>query len=187
MAWVFLYLRLYIIYLKSNYCCASSPRMSAMFASDSLILFALGAGSLILGLFLYNTVKWLYLCSWYSVIIKAYLYHLQYLYLIRRSWLAGLVSHQEILIQLLHAGSIIAINGIGISSLKKAGTRAVTLSVIHLIPLFFKSHLSFTANILRLPLRLYRIIHYLIGLSAFLLGLFHIIIVISQGPQIIFD
>ena len=50
--------------------------MSAMFTLDPLTLFALGARSLILGLFLYNTVKWLYLCSWHSAIIKAYLYHL---------------------------------------------------------------------------------------------------------------
>ena len=47
-----------------------------MFPLDPLILFALGAESLILGLFLYNTAKCLSLCSWYNAIIKAYLYHL---------------------------------------------------------------------------------------------------------------
>ena len=156
--------------------------MSAMFASDPLTLFALGAGSLVLGLFLYNTVKWLSSCSWHSAIIKAYLYHLQYPFFIRRSRLAGPVSRQEMLIQLLHAGSIIVANGIGVSSLREAGTRAAILLVIHLVPLFFGSHLSFAADILGLSLRSYRIIHRLVGLSAFLLGLFHVIIVISQCP-----
>ena len=153
--------------------------MSAMFASDPSILFALGAGSLILGLFLYNTVKWLSLYSWQSAIIKAYLYYLHYPFSIRRSRLAGPVSRQEMLIQLLHAGSIVVANRIGISSLREAGTRAATLSVIYLVPLFFGSHLSFAADILGLSLHSYRIIHRSVSLSAFLLGLFHVIIAIS--------
>ena len=50
--------------------------MFIMFALDSLTLFTLGAESLILGLFLYNTLRYLYLCPWYDAIIKAYLYYL---------------------------------------------------------------------------------------------------------------
>ena len=69
-----------------------------MFPSDPSILFALGAGSLILGLFLYNTAKCLYSCSWHNAIIKAYLYHLQYPLLLRRGRFVGPISRQEMLI-----------------------------------------------------------------------------------------
>ena len=182
MIWVFSCSRLYIVHLKSSYCCTSSSCMSVMFASDPSTLFALGAGSLILGLFLYNTTKCLYSCSWHNTIIKAYLYHLQYPLLLRRGRFAEPISRQKILIQLLHAGSIIITNGIGISSLREAKIQVTTLFIIYLILLFFGLHLSFAVDILKLPLHSYRLIHRLIDFSAFLLGLFQVIIVISQGP-----
>ena len=91
------------------------------------------------------------------------------------------------LILLLYVGSVIITNRIGVSSLREAGTRVATLSVIYLASLFFGSHLSFTADIFGLSLRSYRLVHGLIGFSAFLLGLFHVIMVILQGPRVVFN
>ena len=149
-------------------------------------VFALGAGCLVVSRILYSTMKNLYQRP-LQAISKAYLFYLKYPTIISRGRWAGPISREELMLQLLHTASTVAFNGIGVKSIKQAGARAATLSVIHLIPLFFGTHLSFAADILGFSLRTYRIMHRSIGVSAFILGLFHVLVVIAQGPRLVVD
>ncbi len=69
----------------------------------------------------------------------------------------------------------------------EAGSRAGTLAVIQLIPLFLGSHLAVAADMTGVSLLTYRRIHGSVGTMAFILCLFHVLVNILKGPTFFFQ
>lgn len=106
--------------------------------------------------------------------------HLAYPRVIHRHRYLGPWSRADVLLQL----SYIAVNmfcvGFEASYIRAAGLRAANLSLINLIPAFAGPHLSFLADILRIPLTTYHRIHRSSGIMSCCLLAFHVITVAAS-------
>ena len=74
-----------------------------------------------------------------------------------------------------------------VTSVKEAGARAGTLTMVNLSPSFFDFHLSFLADLLGISLSNYRRIHRMTGWMSFVLCLIHTFSVIHDDPFYIHD
>ena len=72
-----------------------------------------------------------------------------------------------------------------ISSLLDAGTRAGTLSLINLIPLYSELHLSFLVDTLRISIRNYTKLYGSIGVMSGALAGFHIRVVLAGDRKLL--
>jgi len=120
-----------------------------------------------------------HLCRTHLVTIA--LKRLLYPFILRRRRLFGPLTRLEALVHLLHWGATVACNVIGVSTTTQAGSRAGSLAIIHLIPLFFGSRLSFAADLLGITLRTYVHMHGSIGVMEILQTLVHVVLVIKSS------
>jgi hypothetical protein len=70
-----------------------------------------------------------------------------------------------------------------VKSIFEAEVRADTLTLINMISLFLRLHLSFLVDLLDVSLEIYRFIHEIETLMSFLLSLFHVILEIKQSKE----
>ncbi len=87
----------------------------------------------------------------------------------------------EILIQVVYLTINIFCLSFRVSDVAKAGTRAGTLSLVNMIPLFAGPSFGFLADRLGVPLKVYRRAHRSAGFMTFTLVLLHVLAVVSQG------
>ena len=113
--------------------------------------------------------------------------HLTYPLLIRRRRLLGPWSGADVLLQVIYLTINILCLTFRVSSVKEVGTRAGTLALINIAPLFFGFHLSFLADILGISLSNFRRIHRMMGWMSLLLGLVHALMVVHGDPSFFRD
>jgi hypothetical protein len=113
--------------------------------------------------------------------------HLTYPLVLRRYRFLGPWSRADVLIQLAYLAINIFLITFGITSFKDAWTRAGTVSVVNLMPLFFGFHLSFLADLLGVSLSTYRRIHRSVGSMSFLVGLFHVLAAVQSNSSYSLD
>lgn len=83
---------------------------------------------------------------------------------------------QDVFIFLSYFGANVACVFVAFPGLPKAGLRAGRLALVNLVVLYAGPHLSFLADILNVPLSTYRRIHLTVGLTVFILAIFHIVV-----------
>ena len=123
----------------------------------------------------------------YRLVALFVLKHLVYPFFFKRRRFFGPATRWRVILHLAHWAGTALSASIGIESLLQAGSRAATLSVIHLVPLFFGGHLSFAADMLGLSYNTFRLIHGSLGLTACVLASFHIVAVVANDPHIMFQ
>jgi hypothetical protein len=106
--------------------------------------------------------------------------HLTYLCLLHRHRLSGPWSRADVLVQLIYLTVNVFCLSFRVSDFSKAGLRAGTLSLVNMIPLFAGPHLGFLADMLGVPLKVYRLAHHSAGLMSFLLMPVHVLSVVAR-------
>ncbi|PTB40388.1 hypothetical protein M441DRAFT_70199 [Trichoderma asperellum CBS 433.97] len=96
-----------------------------------------------------------------------------YCFLVNRHRLIGPFTVASAFLQLIYVGSNIVSLVYGINSVVEAASRAGTLALINLAPLYFSTHLSFLADIFGVSLATYRQLHRSCGLVAVAHVIFH--------------
>lgn len=113
--------------------------------------------------------------------------HLTYRYVVSRHWILGPWTGANVVVALVY----IAVNsfcvGFGASTIADVGSRAGTLAVVNMIPLFAATHLAFASDCIGLSLRSIRIVHRSAGFMTFFLSLLHIIVVAASNVSIRLD
>ena len=161
---------------------------------DSTQIFALAAGGLFVFLLLRSLLFSRILLYIRRIIVRTYrlvalfvLKHLVYPFFFKRRRFFGPATRWRVILHLAHwAGTAVGAS-IGTESLLQAGSRAATLSVVHLVPLFLGGHLSFAADMLGLSYNTFRLIHGSLGLTGCVLAFFHVVAVIANDPHIMFQ
>lgn len=108
--------------------------------------------------------------------------HVLYPFVCRRFRYIGPVTRLELVFQTCYWGGTAFCNIFRIHTVAQAGSRAGSLSIINLIPLFFADHLGFAADIIGISLRAYARLHGSFGLMAFIQALVHVLIAIQSLP-----
>ena len=143
-------------------------------------IYAVAAGGCFLAPFLYCTSS--FFRSWIQNRTLFFIFkYLIYPILIRRRRMLGPCTYWEAFATLLHWSLTAICNLVGVRDISDFGTRAGTLSIIHLIPLLFSDRLSFAADLLGLSLRTYTAIHGSVGVMAILQGFLHSIVFVTHG------
>lgn len=145
---------------------------------DIIQTYAVAAGGILFALFLINLLP--YLASLWKHISLFTSKHLTYPYLLHRHRLIGPWSRAEVLIQVAYVTANFFCLSFKVLDVAKAGTRAGTLSLVNMIPLFAGPSLSFLADRLGVPLKVYRCAHRSAGYMTFLLVLIHVLLAVSQ-------
>ncbi|KAL7940684.1 FAD-binding domain-containing protein [Trichoderma barbatum] len=96
-----------------------------------------------------------------------------YYFLINRHALIGPITVASTCFQMIYIGANIASLVYGIDSVAQAASRAGTLSLINLVPLYLTMHLSFIADVLGMSLHTYRQLHQSCGVVAMGHIIFH--------------
>jgi hypothetical protein len=102
--------------------------------------------------------------------------HLIYPVVILRTRFSDPICRVSLLLEILHLVFIIVCCLINVQSITAAADRAGILSVVHLVPLLLGLHQAFAADLLKLTLQDYRRFHSWLGITAFLLVIFHAIV-----------
>lgn len=89
-----------------------------------------------------------------------------YCFLVDRHNLIGPFTVASAFVQLVYVGSNLVSVVYGVKSMAEAASRAGTLALINLAPLYLSAHLSFLADIFGLPLVIYRQLHRSCGMMA---------------------
>jgi len=71
--------------------------------------------------------------------------------------------------------------------LTQAGAKADILVIIQLVPLFFKKHLDFAADLFRMSLLAYQQVYSFIKTSVFMLSLFHALVIMITNSDLFFQ
>lgn len=106
--------------------------------------------------------------------------HFFYSSLIHRHSLLGPLGRVHALAQLINVAINVFFLSFQASSISKAGTRAGTLSLINMVPVFAGPHLSFLSNLTGMTLKTHRRLHRSAGIMSFALMLFHVLVLISD-------
>ena len=141
-------------------------------------VYAVAAGGILLVFFLINLLP--YFASLWKHISLFTSKHLTYPYLLHRHRFIGPGSRAEVLTQAIYLTLNIFCLSFKVSDVAKAGIRAGTLSLVNMIPLFAGPSLSFLADRLGVPLKVYRCAHRSAGLMTFMLVLIHVLAVVAQ-------
>lgn len=75
-------------------------------------------------------------------------------------------------------------NSFGVSTVKEAGVRAGTLSLINLIPVYFGVYLSFLSDLFGISLPAYRFVHGSTGIMSVMLGLVHVVVNVAGNSSL---
>lgn len=132
--------------------------------------YAIAAGGIFLILFLINclpTVLQLTRLVLYTV------KHHMYPYVLSRHRFLGPWTRASVLFQLVYITLNVVCITLQVSTVRQAGLRAGTLSLINMVPLFAGLHYGFLADLFGISLDVYRRIHRSAGLMSFFLALFH--------------
>ena len=113
--------------------------------------------------------------------------YLIYPLLIQRRRCLAPFTRWQLLWTVIYWGLTLVCNLIGVRTMSQAGTRAGSLSVLHLIPLCFAGRLSVAADLLGLSWRTYVTLHSSIGVMAFLQALVHALIFVTHSVFLIHD
>ncbi|KAK0761657.1 hypothetical protein N5P37_005639, partial [Trichoderma harzianum] len=89
-----------------------------------------------------------------------------YCFLINRHALIGPVTVASAFFQVIYIGGNIISLVYGVDSVTQAASRAGTLSLVNLLPLYLTMHLSFLADIFGIPLHIYQQLHQSCGIMA---------------------
>ena len=113
--------------------------------------------------------------------------HLTYPFLVRHHRLLRPWSRADVLLQVTYFTINIFCMTFRVVSVKDAETRAGTLAMINLTPLFSGFHLSFSGDNLRIFLTDFRRIHRIMKWMSLLLGVVHALVVIHGDPSFLRD
>lgn len=107
-----------------------------------------------------------------------------YCFLVDRHGFIGPFTVASAFLQSVYVGSNIVSVVYGATSMAEAASRAGTLALINLAPLYLSLHLSFLADVFGLPLVVYRQLHRSCGLMAAAHVVFHGAFTLAQrsGP-----
>ncbi|OJD20605.1 hypothetical protein ACJ73_08062 [Blastomyces percursus] len=97
-------------------------------------------------------------------------------YLFRRRWFCGPITRSRAVLHALHLTSTFACNVVGVNTLREAGSRARSLALLHVTPLFFGQQFSLAADLLGVSLKAYGLLHKAFGIMAVLQSVLHVII-----------
>ena len=103
--------------------------------------------------------------------------HFVYPIFLRRSRINPLIHRTYVLFILLYWGGTAACNFVGSPGAVVIASRAGTLAIVNMVPLFFANRLAFLADILGFSLNTFQLIHRSIGIMAFAQGLLHTVLV----------
>lgn len=145
---------------------------------DITQVYAVAAGGIVFAFVLINLLP--YLASLLKHISLFTSKHLTYPYLLHRYRFLEPWSRAEVLTQAIYLTVNIFCLSFKVSDMAKAGLRAETLSLVNIIPLFAGPLLSFLADRLGVPLKVYRCAHRSAGLMSFTLVLIHVLSVVAQ-------
>lgn len=139
---------------------------------DILAIYAITAGSILVALVSIRLLR--SLSQWKSPIWVFVSRHIIYPYVISRHQIVGPWSRVSVLMHLAY----VTVNSILVFlkdfSLENASRRAGDLSLINMIFLLTAGHLSYSADLLGVPLQNYRQMHRVSGWMAMALIVFHI-------------
>lgn len=134
--------------------------------------YAIAAGGIFLTLFLFNCL------SNVLQLIRLVLYtvkHYMYPYVLSRHRFLGPWTRASVLLQLVYITLNVVCITVHVSTVRQAGLRAGTLSLINMVPLFAGLHHGFLGDLFGISLDVYRRIHRSAGLMSFFLALFHVL------------
>ena len=97
-------------------------------------------------------------------------------YLVRRRSLFGPITYSRITWWLVHWGSTVTCNFLGIQNWHEASSRAGTLALLHIVPLFFSQQFSMAADIFGISLKAYQLLHQAFGAMAIVQSALHVAI-----------
>lgn len=135
---------------------------------------------------LYHTIANLFHIL-HTHMIQFVLRHIMYPVILRRHRLLGPWTRCYLICQLLYWSVTLSCTSIGVRTWAQAGSRAGTLAVVQLVPLFFGGHLGFAADLIGIPLLTYRQLHGSIGTMVFVLSLFHVLINLLDNKRFSFQ
>ena len=120
--------------------------------------------------------------------LSTYLYDVFCRYLlypasVRRRKFIDRWSRHDVLLLLLYCGANVSCLIVDYQGISKAGLRAGTLSLINMSILFAGPHLSFLADILGLPIRVFRRLHVSAGLISLVFAVFHSIVGVATKEK----
>jgi len=99
-----------------------------------------------------------------------------------RSW-----THWYLILQFIYWDITLSCISIRIRTLTQAGAKADILVIIQLVPLFFKKHLDFAADLFRMSLLAYQQVYSFIKTSVFMLSLFHALVIMITNSDLFFQ
>ena len=142
-------------------------------------VYAIAAGGVLVVLLMYCASS--FISRWIQDRTLFYVFkYLVYPVLIRRKRFLAPLTRWYVLWITIYWGVTAVCNLVGVNTIAQAGTRAGSLSVLHLVPLLFTGRLSFAANLLGLSWQSYMTFHSTIGLMAFVQGLIHTLIFVTH-------
>jgi len=107
-----------------------------------------------------------------------------YPFVLNRHRFLGPWTRAKVSLQLLYVTVNVFCNSFGVSTVKEAGVRAGTLSLINLIPVYFGFHLSFLSDLFGMSLPSYRFVHGSTGVMSVMLGLVHVIVNVASNSSL---
>jgi hypothetical protein len=159
-----------------------------MLSLNPTILYALvTVGFLILLLLLHYLGHVVIYCrQYYSRFVYK---HLIYPVVFLRTRFNDPICRLSLLLEILHVVFILVCCIFNVPSISAAADRAGILSVVHLVPLLLGLHQAFAADLTSLALQDYRRVHSWLGLTAFLLIIFHatVRILIRHSASLVSD
>ncbi|KKZ60270.1 hypothetical protein EMCG_04997 [[Emmonsia] crescens] len=97
-------------------------------------------------------------------------------YLLRRRWLCGPITRSRAVLHALHLAGTLACNLLGVNTLREASSRAGSLALLHVTPLFFGQQFSLAAELLGVSLRAYHLLHKSFAIMAVIQSTLHVVI-----------
>ena len=107
--------------------------------------------------------------------------HLMLPYLFHHQCFWGPISWLHASLHMLHLGGTLTCNITGVHNISTACSRAGTLAVLHLIPLFFVPNLSLAAEIFGFSLSVYHHFHRALGWMTILQVALHVIFALYKA------
>lgn len=148
------------------------PSLLEDFPTSASQLYAITAGG-ILALVILTRLVLRVIRGLKDHVLVLFLQNVLYPFCIKRHRLLGPWSRASLLFQALYLSITILCLIYKVSDLSDAGTRAGTLSLINLVPLYSGLHLSFLADMYGVSVRTYTKLHGSIGVMAGALASFH--------------